>query len=270
MPNFNLELEWIHQIQHALRSTAMDWFFIGWNYVESVPFILLIIAVIWYLINRKIGIKMFYILVLSGVLNKFFKGVFNWPRPCHLDPSVTVWICYPTLGFPSGTAQMAMIYFGALMIECRRKIYWLWGLLFALIFCFSRIYLGLHFFIDIFGGLLIGAILVLIYWKLFPLLESKWKYVIIFFPLLLLPFIDKFTLVFFWLSIGVGIGLLLPRKEKRKPWAELISVIIGCTFFLWIGYILFPKLAPPMGILAGFWFSYLGSKVVCLLNENPR
>lgn len=171
--DFNQQLEWIRDIQHALRSPILDWFFIGWNYLDTLPFVMLVIIVVWTFIDKKIGVKMFFILILSGVLNKFLKGVFELPRPCHLDPSVSVWVCYPYFGFPSGAAQSAMIYLGVLLIECKRRIYWLWGILFALLLCFSRIYLGLHFFTDILGGLVVGALLMLIYWKIFPFLSDK-------------------------------------------------------------------------------------------------
>lgn len=262
MPRFDLQMQWIEQIQKTLRSTFLDGFFIGWDYVESIYFVMLLIIIVWYLIDRKIGIKMFYILLFSVVMNGFIKTLLEWPRPCQIEPSTTVWTCYTTFGFPSGAAQSAMIYLGVLLIECKKKIYWLWGALFAFLLCFSRIYLGLHFFTDILAGLGLGAILVLIYWKIFPLLERKWKHVIILFPFLILPFTVHATLIFFYISIGAGIGLLLPVKKEKKPWIEALSASLGCVFFLFLGLVAFPHLSPLLAVLAGFWVSFMGSKIV--------
>lgn len=258
--DFDLQMKWIQDLQHALRSPLVDWFFIGWNYFDTLPFVMVVIVSVWTLIDRKIGIKMFYIFVLSGVLNKFLKGVFGMPRPCQVDPSVAVWLCYPNFGFPSGAGQSAMLYIGLLLIECKRKIYWLWGILFALVLCFSRIYLGLHFFIDILGGLAVGAVLTLIYWKVFPLLEKHWKWAIFVFPFLLLPMIHKSTLIFFWISLSAAAGLLLSDKKEKMPRMRVrvmqaVSVIAGVSLCL-IGMTIFPKFSAFFGLLLGFWLSY--------------
>ncbi len=255
MKIFNLEMEWIHQLQHALRTPLLDWFFIGWNYLDTFAFSMIVIIAVWTLVDRKIGIKMLYILILSGVLNKFLKTIFGLPRPCHLDPSMTVWVCYPNFGFPSGAAQSAMIYIGVLLIETKKRINCLWGVLFGLLLCFSRIYLGLHFFTDILGGLVVGALLVLLYWKLSPLLESYWKWGVLLFPFLLLPMISHPTMIFFWSSLGVGLGLFLPQKAIENKWVDFSIVLIGCALCL-AGLTLFPKLSPIFSLLMGFWLSF--------------
>lgn len=255
MKIFNLEMEWIHEIQNTLRTPLLDWFFIGWNYLDTFAFSMIVIIGVRTLIERKIGIKMLYILILSGVLNKVLKAGFGLPRPCHLDPSVTVWVCYPNFGFPSGAAQSAMIYLGVLLIETKKRINWLWGALFGLLLCFSRIYLGLHFFTDILGGIVVGAFLVLLYWKLFPLLEPYWKWAALLFPFLLLPLVSKPTFIFFWISLGVGLGLLLPPKSINNKWIDFSIVLVGCVLCLF-GLTLFPKLSPFFSILMGFWLTF--------------
>ncbi|MBS0630247.1 MAG: phosphatase PAP2 family protein [Verrucomicrobia bacterium] len=258
MKIFNLEMEWIHQLQDTLRSNLLDWFFIGWHYIDTIFFTMLVIVAVWALFDRKIGIKMTYIFILSYVMNKFLKVTFGLPRPCQLDPSVAVWVCFYKFGFPSAAAQSATIYLGLVLIEFKKRIHWVWGALFAFFLCFSRIYLGLHFFHDILGGIAVGAFLVLIYWKIFPKLEPYWRWGVIFFPFLILPVIIHSAPIFFWLSLGVAVGLLLPQQSLKNKRAHFISLLIGVVLFM-LGITHFPKWTAPFALIMGFWVSFLGS-----------
>jgi len=174
----------------------MDYFFIAWNYVDTLAFSILLISVVWYLIDRPIGIRLLYIFLLGAVINKFLKGFFGLPRPCQIDSLVGI-LCLPSPGFPSGAAQSAILIAGIIWIEsCKRLYRWL-GVLFALFLSFSRIYLGLHFFSDILGGWIVGGVLLLVYSKLFPLFEKNWRRYLFLFPILLLVIAQGFFCFFF-------------------------------------------------------------------------
>ena len=94
-------------------------------------------------------------------LNYELKGFFDTPRPYVLDPSVVRSAAARETGtgpgFPSGHAQASMTYWGYLALRLRRG--WFWaaaGLIIALI-SLSRVYLGVHLPIDVFGGLVVGV-----------------------------------------------------------------------------------------------------------------
>ncbi|MBI2743802.1 MAG: phosphatase PAP2 family protein [Chlamydiales bacterium] len=263
------ELQWIHKLQEWMRSPWMDQFFICWNYVDSHAFVFVLIATIWYLVSRRVGIKMAYILILSAVVSKVLKGFFDLPRPCQLDPSVGV-LCFSTPGFPSGAAQTAVLYAGIAFIECKNQLFRWSALIFALMLCFSRVYLGVHFFTDILGGLAVGAGLLLIYWKLFPLAEKKWKVAIFAFPLLLLAIGQLGALYLACHSLGIGCGLLLGEKQQKILWiglAQLIVVFLG-VWFGEMGTTLYPSLKFLLGFATGFWISYLGAVLVRKSTKN--
>lgn len=169
-----IELEWIQQLQSALRSTWMDYFFIAWHYVDTPAFSIFLILVVWFLIDQSIGIRLACILPLSEVINKLLKGFIGLPRPCQIDSLVGV-LCLPSPGFPSAAAQTAILIAGIVFIETRKTLYRWLGVLFALVLSFSRIYLGLHYFSDILGGWIVGGVLLIVYSKLFPLFEKKFS-----------------------------------------------------------------------------------------------
>lgn len=263
----NTELEYIHRLQEGLRSPFLDTFFIGWSFVDTFGFGILLIGIVWYLIQRSIGIKLFYILMISTVMNFFFKHLFDLPRPCQIDPSVAVFGCHPSPGFPSGAAQTAILIAGIIFLETKRPLYRLLGILFAFFLCLSRVYLGVHYFTDILGGLAIGALLLVVYQKLFPALKKHWKLLSLLFPVfifLMTPYF-KFQM---WISLGISLGLILADKKQfqisphfKIRFLQAVTAILG-TYLIIQAAKANPWVLIPGLVLGGFWFSFLNSYLI--------
>lgn len=257
-----LELQWIHCIQNALRCLFADAFFICWNYVDTAWFLIAFVSIITYLFNRKEGTSLLFIFILSGIANMVLKEYFQLPRPCHIDALTSI-LYHKSFGFPSGAAQTATIIAGVAFAKCRKKIYKVLAVLFALFFYFSRIYLGLHFFSDILGGFVVGICLLLIYLKLFPLIEKHWE-----------KFAFSLSTFFFFLGglkmlpqvamvLGIAIGLLLAKRTKLSSSQftkilTLFNVIFGTASLIYLGES-YSSIKPLMTFLAGLWFIHLGS-----------
>ena len=267
-----VQLRWIHDLQNCLRSPWMDSFFTAWNLVDSLYFSTLVIALVWYLWDRRIGIWLFYLLIISFALNKFLKVLFHGPRPCQIDPLVGI-ICSDSPGFPSGAAQSAAIYFGIVWLECRRLLYRYLVAIFSALLCFSRVYLGQHYFTDILGGLLVGALLVVAYKKLFPFLEKQWKLLAIVFPFSLLfllgTSISRTEIYYvFFAVLGVAFGLITQEKigvQKISSFKirvmQLVSVIVGLSILFVIEQAC-PRLVLLWSFVEGYWLSFLGGWLV--------
>ena len=152
---------------NSLGSETYDglWLFITKQY-NWIPLFLLL----FYVIYKKIGIQqtvylMFFVAVLltaTDQIANFFKYTVQRPRPCN-NPEINTIIrivqMRSSFSFFSGHAAntMAVSTFLYLIFKNQYKYF---GFLFLwpLIFAYSRIYLGLHYPLDILSGYLCGLI----------------------------------------------------------------------------------------------------------------
>ena len=123
----------------------------------------------FYLLQKKLGWKNFgyymlfiaLLIVLCDQTANFFKQSFERLRPCNdneINHIIRVVKSSPTFSFFSGHAanSMATTVLSFMIIKKQYKHAYL-IFLFPLIFAYSRIYLGLHFPIDILAGYAFGA-----------------------------------------------------------------------------------------------------------------
>ena len=146
-----------------------------------IPLFLLLL----YLIFKKLGTKQtLYLLLFVAILLLFtdqitnlFKNGFQRLRPCN-NPEINSFIrivqSRKSFSFFSGHAAntMAVATFLYLIFKKDFKYF---GLLFLwpLIFAYSRIYLGLHYPLDIMCGYLCGATLGFLMFKLYQLFHRR-------------------------------------------------------------------------------------------------
>lgn len=272
---YDVQLQWIRDIHQALRSSWMDAFFRAWSYVDTLYFALLAFTLVWYLWERRIGIRLLYLCSISFTLVNALKVLFALPRPCHIDPLVAVVSCNHSFGFPSGGAESAVIYAGIVILETKRTLYKVLAVIFACFVCFSRIYLGMHYLTDVLGGIILGLLLLVVYKKVFPLFESRWEITAVIFPFFLLLIVYLCSLSLSWglnmalFNLGVGCGLMSYAKKARatskipfpvRVW-QAISVLAGtCVLFTLRHH--FSHLNPLWSAAQGYWLSFLGATLV--------
>lgn len=115
-----------------------------------------ILAVVFPLLlwGRRRADALWLALMMAGgtALNLILKQIFAAPRP-DLLPHLDIVQSY---SFPSGHAAGNMMLFGALaMLAARRSIYWMAGVMIALIGV-SRVWLGVHWPSDVLAGWVTG------------------------------------------------------------------------------------------------------------------
>lgn len=149
--------------------------------VNWIPLFLLL----FYIIFKKLGTKQsLYLLLFVAVLILFtdqitnlFKNGFQRLRPCN-NPEIKSFIrivqSRTSFSFFSGHAAntMAVATFLYLIFKKDLKYFWLL-FLWPLIFAYSRIYLGLHYPIDIICGYLFGATLGFLMFKFYRIAQKK-------------------------------------------------------------------------------------------------
>jgi len=131
-----------------------------------------VIAPLFWAVDRRHAAILFLLVLASGYVNTSAKLLVHTPRP---DPTLARVLDFRPYqsgspAFPSGHTQNAVVVWTYLAIWIRRR--WFSGLAVAMIvlISFSRLYLAVHFPIDIAGGLVLGAAIMLAV----PRLLERW------------------------------------------------------------------------------------------------
>lgn len=145
------------QIIQTFRYPALDTFFLFFTFVGSETFLLILVPLLFWAYNRRWGVYVALLFILSGLLNTGLKALFHQPRP---SPGlVTQVVSAEGYGLPSGHAQNAVVVWGWLAYAVGRPIAWWGAIALSLLIGFSRIYLGVHFPHDVLAGWGIGLVL---------------------------------------------------------------------------------------------------------------
>ena len=165
MIQLSQQLHLIHLLQNISTPTLIT-IFHALSFLCSENFFLVFLPLIIWSIDRKLGVKLIFFLLLGIILNFFIKDIFQLPRPFDLVHHVKLEKAIIGIyGFPSGHAQTSVMMWGALAAAINKK--WAWVVTFILAFGvgMSRLALGSHFPIDVIGGWIIGIILLGTYLK---------------------------------------------------------------------------------------------------------
>lgn len=167
-----------------LGNSSWDGFWMAYtNKVHWIPFYLLLLILMY----RKLGKKVFLIIAITALamiaftdqVTNLFKDGFERLRPCREEELSGVMRMVKdycgTYGFFSGHSSnsMAIAVFAGLILKPHFK-YLVFILLFwASLMAYSRIYIGVHYPLDIVSGMAFGAISGFMFFKLKAYLEKR-------------------------------------------------------------------------------------------------
>ena len=200
-------LTWVESI----RSPVLSIFFENISLAGYPTFLILFISFGYFYWSPSRFSRVAMLLFISAFINAFLKDFFQDPRPdiqLMLDPKVGT-----SYGWPSGHAQIAVTLWGLLAYELKNKWITIGALTLIALIAFSRMYLGVHDFGDVFSGLVIGSFILLI-----------WHYAIIY------KFYEKFnelTWLFIILSFQLLIYLIYPTHEGHEISIWFLGVMSG-------------------------------------------
>ncbi len=210
------------EIISFLQSFATPWldkFFLLVTHIGSEQVFICLLITIYLAFDSRIGQRLGIYSLLGYYLNFHLKGLFDTPRPFELDSSVLRSAAAGETGIgagiPSGHAQGSMTFWGLLAFYFNRK--WLYPLcaLIIILVALSRIYLGVHFPIDVLAGLLIGAVIVV----LALVLDHYTRNLIM----------HKMLLLLLGLTLPFLLHLFLPTEDSEKLLGSLAAFITGPT-----------------------------------------
>ena len=148
-------------------------------------------AILVYLMYKKLNTKMFILtlvvvalmITFTDQVSNLFKNVFvRRPRPCHNDEVFSVMrlvksYCGGQFGYFSGHASnsMAVAIFTGFMLKEKYKYLIYLMIVWAAAMGYSRIYIGVHYPLDVLSGALFGALSGYMFYRLDKYIQSKFQ-----------------------------------------------------------------------------------------------
>jgi len=234
-------------------SPALDLPFEILTSLGDKEFYLLLMPLVYWCINRREGARLFMLLLFSAWLNEGAKLLADQPRPFNYDPRVIKLVHEDSGGLPSGHTQSAVVVWGYLAWRFKKQPLWLLAGFLILSIPLSRIYLGAHFPIDLLGGYALGALVLFLFLRLDPVLETWFTKKKIFYQLgvsmglpvlliLLVPSGNDGLLTALGGLMGVATGVVLERRwvgfcSEGRLWQRVIRYFVGIVILvgLWLG-----------------------------------
>jgi len=163
-------LEFIRSVQ-TISSPAVDSVFKAITFLGEEDFFMILLPLILWCVDFAVGMRLSAVFLLSTYGNECLKQLFGHPRPFELDDTLRLHDA-GGYGLPSGHSQSAVVVWGTIAAEFRKRWMWIVAITLMVLIGFSRIYLGVHFPTDVLGGWAVGALALAIYVAARPRIEA--------------------------------------------------------------------------------------------------
>lgn len=257
-----MQLEFLKYLQD-ISNPFWDTFFTLITNLGSETFYILAVTYIYWCLDKKLGIRLLFITMSSLYINEILKELFHTQRPIHVE-GINPVLKKPVseYSFPSGNAQVAAAFWTYLMKKTKDKKVYIIGWIIIILVAFSRVYLRVHWPIDVIGGILIAiGIVVLMDYIINKVDKHNMAYImeiavciLVSIILLLLKF-DGTIAKIVGLTTAALIGYFIENrhirfKEKADFKHQTAKYIIGVLVFLVLKIII--KKALPAGVVFGY------------------
>jgi hypothetical protein len=141
----------------SIHTPALDAFFLLMSDLHSERFYLLVIPLVLWFVDKRLARYLTAIFILGTWANDLLKDLFHTQRPS--PEAVRVLRPEYSYAFPSGHAMGPISFWGAVALAARRR--WVTAAVVAVVFLIglSRLYIGVHWPLDVLGGWAIGALM---------------------------------------------------------------------------------------------------------------
>lgn len=217
----------------------------------SEVFYIAVLPILFWAINKRLGLRIAYVFLSSMYLNGWLKDAFRVIRPVGIPGIVSKYL-HTSTGFamPSGHAQGPMTFYIALSRWVRKPWFNFLALLLILAMGFSRVYFGLHWPMDVLVGWGIGLVVALLGWWI----GEWWTYrsyphqirlgLAIAIPVAMFVLHTGDTSAGYACSLmGIGVGAVLEEHHLRlelpgELWKRLAALVIGMAGLIALQWII--------------------------------
>jgi membrane-associated phospholipid phosphatase len=248
-----------------LQSFASDFLTAFFNFFTEIgrsSFVIPIILVILFGVNFRVGCVLAHLVLWNGIITNSLKELFSLPRPANVDSNILLLgehFPNPTpftdmgaksffgrlpqnvvdylrvnridsWGFPSGHSSMAIALWGSISLFFKKIWVWIIAGMMIIFIPLSRMYLGRHFLADVLGGLLIGFLVLMIFYNL---VFRNEKLKIFLFEKLGKVQLDLKSILFLSYFLIVPFLLLFVPKINPEDTATFLGLNLG-FLLLWV------------------------------------
>ena len=203
-------------------------------------------GICYWAIDKKIPIVVGVSALIASTSNSILKDICKIERPIN-DPNVrfvsmenffvNTEELRGTYSFPSGHAMWASSLFCSLGLQIKNKKFWFFAIFMIVMVALSRIYLGVHWLLDVIVGSLLGFIIAYLVYLLFAKVKEKKIFIFIGLAIFGLIFIffasskDDFSGI--GTILGLSLGVVFEEKivnfdpKEGTKLKKIFRVIIG-------------------------------------------
>ncbi|WP_425448986.1 phosphatase PAP2 family protein [Dethiothermospora halolimnae] len=239
-----MQLDFLLFLQE-ISNPILDKIFIFITNLGSEVFYVLIMTLVFWCINKKLGIRLFVVTMISAYVNSGLKDLFQTQRPIYNEKISSLYTkSAPGYSFPSGHTQMSSTFWLYLMYQVKNKALYIIGWLTIVLVAFSRLYLRVHWPVDILGGFIIAIFVAFISDFIIRKVSTmKLNYIftiilaIIIPNILLMVYYDENTIKLLPLMMGALIGYVIEDNhirfnERAKLSSQIAKYMVGIVGFL--------------------------------------
>ena len=143
----------------SIRTDFLTVFFTSITMMAEHLFLTLLLAVLYWTVNKQKSRRLAWFMMFNGIANGMMKSIVSMPRP--FDKGVVHPIRMETAtgsSFPSGHTQTATSFWMGSMLILKTKASLLLGAMMIVLTAVSRLYLGVHWPMDVIAAIAFGII----------------------------------------------------------------------------------------------------------------
>ena len=256
----------------SFANDFLDLLFIAFSFIGDEEFYMAIVPLIFLGVHKQVGIRLGMVLAFSTFANEAMKFFFASPRPIGVEGIRNLYVeSAPGYSFPSGHSQGSATFWIYLATQVKRGWFTVSAVVLVLMIMLSRMYLGVHWPIDVLGGLVFGLLAVAAFvwvdgWqkeRALPLWVMAAGAVLL--PLaLLMVYQEPAGRKMVGFLIGFGVAYLIEKEtvgmEFARRWTQrILPVVVGVGGVFLLRALLksvMPEEAPfdlLRYVILGFW-----------------
>ncbi len=213
----------------SIRSPFLNALFLILTISTEVPVIVLFSALMYWCINKRFGQRLLFSLAGNFVVNTGIKEYVRSPRPIGTKGLESLRVSTATgYSFPSGHTQTATTFWTSIMILFKKAWIYILGIVMILAVGISRLYLAVHWPIDVAFGWIFGILFSIVFIKIFDYADENKQYWILLLTLAIFAVIGYFLksesyIEYFGILTGFVLGYIVEdifinfsTEEKSK------------------------------------------------------